>query len=74
MKLNPSNNESKSMGKTLNHITQNYHQYPTIKFEAENPLIADPTVSANIFNDTISHATDEQNPPTATNPLALAIL
>ena len=58
-KLNHVNNYSKSTWKTLNQIVQPYHKLPTIKIEADDTMITDPTEIANKLNYYFSHVTDE---------------
>ena len=73
IKLNHANNDSKSTWKTLNQIIQPNRKPPTIKIEADNTEITNPTEIANKFNDYFSHVTDElmnNIPPTTISPLA----
>ena len=72
-KLNLSNGDTKSTWKTLNHVIKPNRKFPTIKLEADNTVLTDPTEIASKFNEYFSHVTDElmnSIPPTTISPLA----
>ena len=71
-KFNRSNNDSKSTWKTLNHISKTNRMFPTIKLEADNTVIAEPTEIANRFKEYFPHFHEElmnNITPTTASPL-----